>query len=216
MQQNLAKANKEIEDITLQYQEAQKSLNSTTEQSSHTTQVLDTLVEQKKAMEEKHTQELEEMAKKQQETDAALQASQTSLASREEELQTLRGQAEEQERVLTEARASLQESVERVEKATLAKNKLVEELAEVKELHLSVTVDRDALKASLEARAEVAKSKLKSLETTVEEQKNELNQANLSMQHVRWEKEQLELAKCELRASDRHTQKKMYYGVKVV
>ncbi|KAF9381314.1 Kinesin-like protein kif15 [Podila verticillata] len=199
LQQNLAKANKEIEDATLQYQEAQKSLDSTTEQSSHTTQALDTLVEEKKAMEEKHTQELEEMAKKQHETDTALQASQTSLALREEELQTLRGQAEEQERALTEARASLQESVERVEKATLAKKKLVEELAEVKELHRSVTVDRDALKASLEVQLETAASKLKSLETTVEEQKNELNQVNLSMQHVRWEKEQLESAKCELR-----------------
>ncbi|KAG0085326.1 Kinesin-like protein kif15, partial [Podila epicladia] len=202
LQQNLAKANKEIEEISLRYQETQHNLDSKAEQSSHTMQALDKLVEQQKAREEKHALEVEEIANRQQDTETALQASQTSLASREEELQILRDQAQEQDRALADARGSLQESIERVEKATLAKEKLEEELTEAKELHRAVTVDRDTLKARLEAQLEDAKSKLKKLESSVEDQKNESIQMNLSMERVRWEKEQLELAKCELRTSE--------------
>ncbi|KAF9331867.1 Kinesin-like protein kif15 [Podila minutissima] len=199
LRQNLAKANKEIEEISLRYQETQQNLNSKAEQSSHTMQALDKLVEQQKAMEDKHSLEVEEMAKRQQEAETALQASQRSLASREEELQTLRDQAQEQDRALMEARESLGESIDRVEKVTLVKEELEEELTEAKELHRAATVDRDTLKARLEAQLEDAKSKLKKLESSVEDQKNELIQMNLSMERVRWEKEQLESARCELR-----------------
>ncbi|KAG0342432.1 Kinesin-like protein kif15 [Podila horticola] len=190
LRQNLAKANKEIEELSLRHQEIQQNLDSKAEQSSHTMQA---------AMEEKHALEVEEMAKRQQEADTALQASQSSLASREEELQTLRSQAQEQDRALTEARESLQESIDRVEKAVLTKARLEEELAEAKELHRAATVDRDTLKDRLEAQLEDAKSKLKKLESAVEDQRNELIQMNLSMERVRWEKEQLESAKSELR-----------------
>lgn len=202
LRQNLAKANKEIEELSLRHQEIQQNLDSKAEQSSHTMQALDKLVEQQKAMEEKHALEVEEMSKRQQEAETALQASQSSLASREEELQTLRSQAKEQDRALTEAREYLQESIDRVEKAVLTKARLEEELAEAKELHRVATVDRDTLKDRLEAQLEDAKSKLKKLESAVEDQKNELIQMNLSMERVRWEKEQLESAKSELRVRE--------------
>ncbi|KAF9429497.1 Kinesin-like protein kif15 [Podila epigama] len=205
LQSKLEESKQETENMSRQYQEATLALASKDESSRDSVKRLEQTLEQReKELEEKRATEVESLLVKcREETETALEEARKSLmALHESELEEARNKAKEQDRRLAEARVSLQESVERAEKATLAKEKVNVELVEVRAAYSTLTQELAAHKqdkASVEKRLETVSSKCQTLEASLEAQKNELSKLNLSLQHERWEKEQLESSKRELR-----------------
>ncbi|KAF8961465.1 Kinesin-like protein kif15, partial [Entomortierella lignicola] len=176
-------------------QEASKTLEEREQQ-------LQKQVEELKA---KLTQDREESETRvRSEGEESLRALRQSLVDKhEQEIQELKSEAESQARVLEETRDSLKENIVKAEKALEAKQKVDQELSEIKEQYRLLGSDTESLKqekSRLESLIELKVAACQKLESTLDEQRIELNKATLQLQQEQSERERLEAVKSELRA----------------
>lgn len=208
IQEKLRDAQERVNTLSAECESVKQNMESKVLETSQILQQRDVEQEGKvKALKIQHEAELQEcesiLRTDAEESRATLEKS--LLEKHVQEIQVLKVEAEEQGRVLADAKQSLNESLQKVEQALEAKRLLEEELTQTKSLHKMLNMETDALKQEklrLENQVESVLSKFAQLEKNLEDQKMEHSSLKLQMQHDQWEKSQLEAAKSELRVRD--------------
>ncbi|KAF9348162.1 hypothetical protein BGX34_002636 [Mortierella sp. NVP85] len=204
LESHLKEARESLDDLRKEFEAANQAWEAKAQKAS---QALDQREQQLehdfKAAEAKHIQDLTEREiQVRSDMEQIMQTTRQSLVeAHEQEVRRLQSEALERNLALDKARITLKESIESAEKATEAKQKVVDELSEMKRQHRALEQETDALRkerADLRSQIESVRLASEKLDSTLEEQKQELTKWMLRLQEEQWEKERLETTIAEL------------------
>ncbi|KAF9962352.1 Kinesin-like protein kif15 [Mortierella alpina] len=204
LEADLKTALEHVEALESELALSRRSLESKTEEVTRSLQENEQVAQDSiNALKKKHLKEMEESrSAMQKEAEDVLQTTKQSLIeSHQQEIDALKTEAETQTRAVEEVRKQLQQTMDEASEALQANKTMMADLAEAKELYRVLGLESDSLKKEkirLEALIETLTTTSQKLESTLEEQKQELGTMTLQAQQDQWEKRRLETAKVEL------------------